>query len=80
MTLVEKALNSFPEFLKKIGPEEFEAYGANSDIMTELQDLCSWEEDIKGLETYVMSDGSYVTRLREIYRFGNDIDDKLTRS
>ena len=47
----------------------------NSELHDDLNDSCVTVKEILDQETWVMSDGSYITRNEDIYWTGDDVDD-----
>ena len=49
----------------------------NSEVISFLQNEAVSTQDICDQETYVFSDGSYITRVEDEYFTGNDVDEFL---
>ena len=66
--MLSKELVNFNEFTKN-----YEVDTSNNDCIEYLQSKMVEEKEIVGQDTYVFSDGSYITRLEDEYFVGNDV-------
>jgi len=76
MNIAEKTIKKFiDEFEDK--KSAYDAYVAidNDDLHDDLNDSAVYVKDICDQETWVMSDGSYITRVGDEYWTGEDVTD-----
>ena len=78
MNIAEKTIKKFiDEFEDEKSP--YDAYVAidNDELHDDLNNEAVAVQDICDQETWVMSDGSYITRVGDDYWTGEDVDDFL---